>query len=384
MNTTDVRESMRILPNFFQPTLTWITGKPLIGQKPLFKSTWITQTLSAFLSLFGGGFAGVWFFTRIITAHQWWMIPLVLVSWLFVAGAARKIQVTLMHQCSHFNYSKNKKLDRFLAQLMSTLIVVDHFDHYFYEHIRIHHTKHLSTSIDPDCKFLLELGFKPGMSVRNLWLKLFATVISPSFHLKFANARLKANFVEAPASRKLGAIVYHMLVWSFVIKTGIMIPFVLGWVLPLFPVYHVAALLNFSSLHFWLIPEVDGQTKKARMCSLTSGRFLGDAAPTEGVMNWTRWIARLVLLHLPSRIAVLSGDLPVHDYHHRYPHCLDWANFIYTRQRDLEKGSPGWDQPYTENWGLFNAVNAVYISLSQIPEIESTQPFEQQNYLVQI
>ena len=33
-DSMDVRESMRVLPNFLQPFLTWLTAKPYQGQIP--------------------------------------------------------------------------------------------------------------------------------------------------------------------------------------------------------------------------------------------------------------------------------------------------------------------------------------------------------------
>src|SRR5262245_3936345 len=100
-NMTDVRETMAALPKAVQPALTWITGKPLPGQRPLVGSNSLSQTLSALVSLFGGAAWGFW----VVSHLPVWAWAALIPGWLLVSGAARKIQVTLVHQCSHFNYT---------------------------------------------------------------------------------------------------------------------------------------------------------------------------------------------------------------------------------------------------------------------------------------
>ncbi len=362
-----IREEMKErLPRWSQPFLTWLTGRAHHGQKPIWSSTSFSQTLSAFTCLYGGAFA-VYF-----SLHQggwlpWMVIP---IAWIFMAGAARKIQVTLVHQCAHNNFSGSRKLDRWFAEVFGSLILVDNFDNYIYEHVRIHHTKKLGSEVDPDCRFLLQLGFTPDKSKKQLWSQLFRTLVSPHYHLGFIKARLKANFVTAPLQRKLISASITFIALSLIIKFSLWTSFLFGWLLPLFFFYHMAALLNFSSLHFWL-KEVDENLKsKQKLCMFTAGRFLGETLPLKELTGirkyfaWTRWCFRMFFIHLPSRLGVLSGDLPVHDYHHRHPHCSDWANYLYTRQWDIDSGLVGWSEPYEENWGLKNCIDAVFTSMT--------------------
>ncbi|MEW6055796.1 MAG: fatty acid desaturase [Bdellovibrionota bacterium] len=363
----DVRESMRVLPAFLQPIITWMTGKPLHEQKPLFKGNAFTQTAPALVLLFGAPLANMVLLKNSPLLGSMFL-PL---CWMGVVGAARKIQVTLVHQCSHGNYSGNRRVDLAMAQLLSTFVWVDHFDSYYREHILIHHTKHLSSKEDPDCAFLLKLGFRPGMSKTDLWRRLWITTVSPRFHALFFFARMKSNFISAPLYRRMMSFIYSGALLLAVAKYELWTAFALTWLLPLFPLYHCAALLNFSSLHFWLKDPTGDENAKDRMCSLTAGRFLGEAAPEhstdpiKNVFNWTRWSLRMLFVHLPCRVSVLSGDLPVHDYHHRHPRCKEWANFIYNRQFDINKKYPGYNTPYAENWGLFNCIDAVFESLSR-------------------
>jgi hypothetical protein len=171
---------------------------------------------------------------------------------------------------------------------------------------------------------------------------------------------------------------YQALILTAVAMTHSWSAYFWAAVFPLTILYHNAALLNFSSLHLWLKPKVAGISSKENMCHLTAGRFLGAPFPgsaTSGnrALATARWAASMLLIHLPSRIAVLSGDLPVHDYHHRHPRCSTWADYIYTRQWDIDAGTPGWETPYTENWGLITAIGAVFTGLSLLDKNDALE-----------
>lgn len=120
--------------------------------------------------------------------------------------------------------------------------------------------------------------------------------------------------------------------------------------------------------------EDEKQYQKWVLASKSLGRFLGESPPDVSFrqlpLAWVRWGMRMLGYHLPVRIAILPGDLPVHDYHHRYPMSPEWPNAVYARQRDLEAGCPVWPEPYTEVWGgLFEAIDHVFDSLSKAPPL---------------
>jgi hypothetical protein len=75
----------------------------------------------------------------------------------------------------------------------------------------------------------------------------------------------------------------------------------------------------------------------------------------------------VVLIHLPTRVFVLVGDLPAHDWHHRAPRAATWPDAIYARQRDIENGCPGWPESPTEIWGLKQAINHLFEFWSSMP-----------------
>jgi fatty acid desaturase len=73
-----------------------------------------------------------------------------------------------------------------------------------------------------------------------------------------------------------------------------------------------------------------------------------------------RWSAATLFYHLPSRLLVVVGDLPNHDYHHRYPSTPEWTTVAYARQRDIDGGPEG--PPYHEIWGMGAAVERLFRS----------------------
>ena len=121
-------------------------------------------------------------------------------------------------------------------------------------------------------------------------------------------------------------------------------------------------------------------SNKLALARLTVGRFIGEPIPQNNLplrqwlWGWGRWLTRLMLLHVPSRMCVLVGDLSQHDWHHRHPRG-DWSNASYERQCDLAAGCPNWPESYREVWNLDNAIDAVFEGLASLPPIsESTLP----------
>ncbi len=107
-----------------------------------------------------------------------------------------------------------------------------------------------------------------------------------------------------------------------------------GWVMPVSIGYNISALLQFLSEHMWFCAI---QGRQERRKSLTVGRFLMDPIPTRRV-DWIVWWTRLVLLHIPARLAILVADLSQHDLHHIKP-MSKWSMAAYER-RDLRNQSP--------------------------------------------
>lgn len=366
----DVRESLRRLPGPIQPLLTWLTGKPLLQQQPLFRRTRAGFLAWTLLELASSTAA-----SAMIVRGARWQWPGLLLSWVLTAGAARKLQVTVLHHCVHANFSGSAKLDRWIVEIFSSILLVLDFESYRHDHVTVHHSKKLATLEDPDLKFLLALGFLPGVPRAALWRRLAWTLISPRFHGSFLMARLTSNFARAAPHRRLMALGVHTAVLAIVAATDAWLVWLVAWIFPLTFLYHVAALLQFICEHRWLRVADPGQPAKVVLARLTAGRFMGESPPPPGLAAvrgswaWGGWAARMLLIHLPFRLLVMVGDLPQHDWHHRHVHARDWPNAAYARQRDIEAGHPGWPEPYTEVWGLLPAVDAVFVLLSSLPSL---------------
>jgi hypothetical protein len=72
----------------------------------------------------------------------------------------------------------------------------------------------------------------------------------------------------------------------------------------------------------------------------------------------------MLTVHLFSRVFVLMGDAPAHDYHHRRPGSRDWPSHIHARSRDRALGCPAFPVNYIGTLGLFHAINENLASLA--------------------
>ena len=372
-----VRESMRPFPRPLQGVLTWLTGVPLHGQQPRWQRSPLWHLMTGLGSLWGGVAAS----SLVILYTPVGMWPLLVVSWLFTVSGARKLFVMIVHHCVHRNFSGHAAVDAGVAEGLSTMLHLQGDAGYRHDHVVVHHSRSLATLEDPDLRFILQCGFAPGMDQRALWRQLLRAVVSPRVHRAFLRARLRANFVTAPWARRWLAIAYSAVLISVVAVTQSWLLFMLAWVVPLGPLYHVSAILQLLSEHRWLCPQEPTDARKLVLARLTTGRFSGEKAPAWGVHSlrdlvaWSRWVLRMLVVHLPARLFVLVGDLPQHDYHHRHARDNDWCHAAYGRQRDLEAGCPGWPEPYTACWGLREAIAANFALFSALPPLSaSPQP----------
>lgn len=356
----DPRETMRALPAFLQLPLTLLTGKPLVGQRPLRLSP-THHLLASTISLGAGvalGLAG-------LHAGGLWLLLLV-PSWAMTLHAMRNVRMMLFHQCSHRNMYTHPLWDAVIGRAISSLLVVQSFGSYSREHVADHHSIHHMTLRDPTVQALLRtLQLRPGMSRRQMWRQIVGKMLSPRFHASFAVARVRAFLHESTTGERIAAAVIYAVLLAATAVTGSWLAFVLVWLVPLVPLFQLSNTLRLCVKHTFPAPDVTERRGKAYYASLTNAIFLGEPAPPEGAGAgaWLRWFARMLFVHFPSRYLVLTGDTVVHDYHHRHPSSKRWYDYIFVRQQDVENGHPGWP-PYREAWGLVPAMNLVFDSLS--------------------
>jgi Fatty acid desaturase len=163
----DVRENLAKLGNSLplplyirlQAFLTWLTGKPHKGQKPLYCSSRKYELIKALASLFSSAML-----SSLILQSSPLFFVLLPIPWLVTVGSARKILACLIHRCVHGQFFGDKR-DRILGEILSTLIMVQGFDGYRHAHVHLHHHRDYFATFenDPDAQFVLSLGFRPGL-----------------------------------------------------------------------------------------------------------------------------------------------------------------------------------------------------------------------------
>ncbi|MBP2705867.1 hypothetical protein JOL79_18820 [Microbispora sp. RL4-1S] len=327
------------LPSVLQPLLTWITGKAAAGERP--PRTVLPGALNTAASM------AQWPLSVAATvALLMWnpvagtlLLPL---TWLLGVNALRRLQVVIGHHAVHQEISESSRVNYWIQVVASGESFVHNWEDYFEDHVRGHHSRKVfTTATDPDAELLLHLGFTPGMEERRLWRVLARTIIGPRFHFIFLKARVRTNFVTAPWHRRfVGAAWLGALA-----LVGVLVPwqvFVLAVLVPMFPLYHVSALLQFVSEHAWLAGDRGPVRSSEEYAQRCWGRFSIEPLPARTLppvaraLGWTRWVLKTLLVQVPIRFGVLAGDLPVHDYHHLYPADHDWTKAFWSRQNIID------------------------------------------------
>lgn len=352
----DPRESMRRLWRPLQWLLTELTGKALPGQKPPFRWSPAGRfVLSlAFLAL-GLSLS----YTALDSGGVAWV--LLLPGWLLTVSAMRTWQTSFVHHAAHGNFIQPPVIGSLLADALSTMVWIQPLSGYEPDHA-LHHAK-IATKYDADLRFLIALGFSPGRPIREYWAKLFFMMVSPSFHLKYALFRLRANFVTAPPLRLTAACIWTLAALGVTIVAPLTA--LVLWLIPAWPLYQIAGLLQLLTEHNWVRIGDGRDQPRVVLSRLTNARFIGDPLP-DAVAPWTAqagWWLRLMFLHLPQRLSIAQGDLPNHDWHHREPKG-DWANAAYSRSLSLH--DKRWPTA-TELWGTRRALEQTFRLLAALP-----------------
>lgn len=369
-NPVAVRRSLQNLPPWLTAILAAIWGTAIHGGKRTRRSR-LGRLLSALtFMLLGVTLTGVGIIWLPLAPA---FLPL---GWIFTVGGARHFQLSVVHFAVHNQFFADERHNRLLAQTISTVLLITNYTDYYVDHVKKHHPRRtFARRGDPDLEFLIALGFLPGMSHEELWRHLAWTLVSPRFHFLFLRGRLHTNFVSASRPRRLASVALWLAVTIVLaMHPTWIVPFALLWVVPLTVGYHVSSLLQFASEHLWLLP-CDDKSAREHAKALTRGRFCGDALPPADVRGfararaWAVWWVRLLTLHAVVRIAVLPGDLPHHDLHHLRPTDFDWPNANAVRLEMLANG-----EALTETWGLFDALDEVFVVLSSLPPMNFNEP----------
>ena len=211
------------------------------------------------------------------------------------------------------------------------------------------------------------------MPVQQCWQQLHSAIWNPWFHLKFVAERLQLCFWTSSPLYKLFAYSFWLTVLGLVTYTHSWSTFIIVWLIPATVLFQVATCLRLCAEH--TLPDLNVMRHRDKIftCDATPAVFIGEATPDSDLTGWanlkawSQWYFRMLLIHAPSRFLVINGDSVVHDLHHRHPGTDEWVNGIWERQEEQDNGCPKFPKPYTEIWGLTNAINATFESLSKLP-----------------
>src|SRR5262245_23767991 len=132
------RPSLPILPWHLE-CLAHFTGKwPDAAYRPCWPRTPYWHLLTMVLSLVSGVITSVLLSTW---SPAWW--PWLVCSWMLVVHSSRKAQLVICHYAVHGTMTGRTWGDRILVECLSTLLLIQHFEGYYHDHVRIHHSRHL-------------------------------------------------------------------------------------------------------------------------------------------------------------------------------------------------------------------------------------------------
>lgn len=369
----DVRETLRCFPDWTQNFWTWFTGKALPHQAPLIRHTWWSY-LATTLTVFSSGLAVS--AAALVFKFDFW-VPALLAGWILTLAAARTMILVIAHQCIHNQFSGVYRVDRFVGELVTVLTVYQDLHAFKVEHFDAHHRDTIFATVDdPPVQVLMGLGFCPGMSRRQLWRRAAIVFVSPRFYWNGFVDRIKCNLLTG-TWRRAGFFVWaagwlSLPLW---LHNGGQV-LLLGFVVPVIPMAQLSALLDKLGEHAWLTPPNPEHGRRNYHVEASWARFCGSPAPdpslplVKKLLAWPTWAAAMLFYHLPSRLLVVVGDLPNHDFHHRFPGTTEWTIAAYARQRDIDGGCSG-GPPYTEVWGMGQAIDQMFTALSKVPTFTS-------------
>ncbi|MDR6384442.1 fatty acid desaturase [Paraburkholderia caribensis] len=374
MFESDTRESMRVLPRIIQPALTWITGKPLDANEPCLILPTVLDVIVTFAFAVGNFVFLVWLAKKETVVA----LPFIIISWLFLVGFLRKMQVTHLHHAIHNRLFASPRLNRLYARVLPSLIFVQNGIEYRKEHLEHHNADIFTTAHDADAAFLAKLGFIPGRERSELWMNLWMTVASPVFHIVFARARLGSIFLRNGPVETLLALSVALGHIALIVISGWKI-YAIAILVPIFLLYHISALLQFLTEHAWNVGDgpVKNWNEYKNRCW---GRFCGETFPSRHRQSHSDsafshatlvclWAAKMILVHLPVRVACLVADLPAHDWHHLAhmagQNSRDWTRSLYLRQTAIVDGDkPNFSR--RELWGIYSMIEHQFIWLQSI------------------
>jgi fatty acid desaturase len=363
-------EMYRRLPGLVQPFLTWLTARPAPGEAAKSRSAHY-HVVTAFAALA----AGVALSLAMLELGGACLAALPFLLIVSASGMG-KLQAVVFHHCAHGTVFRERSTNRRVGEAISILLLMKHFDVYQHEHMLHHSPNKLLTHEDEFTQFIMNLaGLRPGLPKADLRRRVLISFISPFFHLRFLLARFSSCLLSHSTSHNLiGCAAWGGLFYG-VWLTGTWTELAVVWLFPVVVLLQIGTALRTLCEHRFPEPEVIEARGKTFVCLATAGVFPGAPVPEQsaatpgGLIAWIGWWSEMLTIHLLSRVFVLVGDAPCHDFHHRRPASRRWTDYIHARQKDADSGCPTYPLGYIETWGLLEAIDENLDSLSMATRI---------------
>lgn len=343
------RERLRTGIDWLDDPITRIIGKALPNQLPFWNIGGRTQWLISVLMLI----AHLGILSLLVARWAeptWWNLvtaPVILIGLVSLTGLFRVQVVSFAHEFVHAAGAKNpSQFDVWASRVSSALGVGPNTQDYEDEHVGGHHRKSIfATKTDPDAGFIFRLGFRPGMSRRDLYGQLWRTVFSPAFHARMIYGRLRSALITASWT-------HRTIVVTWLAALGLVGSMTQWWVfmtvvvLPIGPLYNISTLLQLLTEHRWMVTKV-GVSGPHDYASRCIGRFCLADPPPAGLSAlvafkaWVTWGFKM-LPRLLVRFGVWVGENGAHDLHHvgalvGYAPS-DWPKAAFERERVIQQG----------------------------------------------
>jgi hypothetical protein len=327
------------------------------------------------ITAFGALGLGVVLSLLVLRLGGFWLASLPFLLILSASGMG-KLQAVVFHHCSHGTVFRKRETNRLVGETISILLLMKHFDVYQHEHMLHHSPNKLLTHEDEFTQFVMNLaGLRPGLAKSVLWRRVLISFVSPFFHLRFLLARVSSCLL----SHSTGHNLIGWAAWSGVFHLAWLmdawVELTIAWLLPVTVLLQIGTALRTLCEHRFPEQEVIDARGKTFVCLATAGVFPGAPVPEQpatslgGLFAWGGWWTSMLTVHLFSRVFVLVGDAPCHDFHHRRPASRKWTDYIHARQKDVDGGCPNFPLGYIETWGLFEAIDENLASLSTASKI---------------
>ena len=349
-------EMAQRLPAALQGFLTWLTAMPAPGEVEG-ETTALRHLGAAFawiaagLSLGGAAFAGLGYV----------LLPPAL---LLVSCGLGLFQVVIFHHCAHGTVFRTRAANRRVGRMISAVLLFKHFDLYQREHMLHHSARKLLTAEDEFAQFVFDMcGLEAGIPKAELWRRVVVNVVSPLFHGRFLWRRIRASLGSSDRAHNLLGIAAWTGAFAAATAAGVLIPFLVLWVLPVSVLLQIATIFRILCEHRFPDERLIEARDKLFVCLATTGVFPGAVPPSSDdppwirLGGWLRWWMEMLTWQLFIRLFVLVGDAPCHDFHHRRPASRRWVNYARARQKDRLAGCPGFPVNYCDSWGLFRTID---------------------------